>query len=120
MKPEEMEALYEFNSWANQTTLEAVGALSTEQFTRELGSSFSSVRDTLVHIYGVEWIWLERLHGRSPAGFPATKDFTEVAKLKARWADLDTLQLQYVRGIAQADLDEVMEYKTLSFGPAGR
>jgi len=117
MKPEEVVALYEFNSWANHKTLEAVGALSTDQFTRELGSSFSSVRDTLVHIYGVEWIWLERLQGRSPAGFPATKDFTEVGKLKARWAELDTMQLEYVRRIAPADLEEVMEYKTLSFGP---
>lgn len=119
MKSEEVVALYEFNSWANHKTLEAVGALTTEQFIRELGSSFSSVRDTLVHIYGVEWIWLERLQGRSPAGFPATRDFAEVGKLKARWAELDTMQLEYVRGIFQADLEEVMEYKTLSFG-AGR
>ena len=116
MKSEEMVALYEFNAWANQKTLDAAGALSAEQFIRELGSSFSSVRDTLVHIYGVEWIWLERLHGRSPAGFPTARDFPDVGKLKARWAELDSIQLQYVRGITQADLDEVLEYKTLSFG----
>ena len=117
MQPEEILALYEFNAWANQITLQAVGALSTEQFVRELGSSFSSVRDTLVHIYGVEWVWLERLRGRSPAGFPATKEFADVGKLKLRWTELETIQLQYARGITQADLEEVVEYKTLSFGP---
>ena len=117
MQPEEILALYEFNAWANQRTLQAVGALSTEQFVRELGSSFSSVRDTLVHIYGVEWVWLERLRGRSPAGFPATKEFADVGKLKLRWTELETIQLQYARGITQADLEEVVEYKTLSFGP---
>jgi uncharacterized damage-inducible protein DinB len=117
MKPEEMTALYEFNAWANRKMLDAVSALTPEQFTRELGSSFSSVRDTLVHIYGVEWIWLERLQGRSPAGFPATKDFENVEKLKSRWAELDTIQLGYVRGLTQVDLDQVVDYKTLSFGP---
>jgi uncharacterized damage-inducible protein DinB len=32
--------------------------LSDEQFTRDLGGSFRSVRDTLVHIIGGEWGWL--------------------------------------------------------------
>jgi uncharacterized damage-inducible protein DinB len=117
MKPEEIVALYEFNAWANRRTLDATAAVTTEQFTRELGSSFSSVRDTLVHIYGVEWLWLERLQGRSPAAFPATREFQDVERLKSRWEELDTIQLQYAHGITQADLDEVMEYKTLSFGP---
>ncbi len=39
-----------YNSWANHRTLDACAALSEEQFTRDLGSSFRSVRDTLVHI----------------------------------------------------------------------
>jgi len=117
MKPEEIVALYEFNAWANRKTLDATAAVTTEQFTRELGSSFSSVRDTLVHIYGVEWIWLERLQGRSPAAFPTTREFPDVEKLKSRWAELDTIQLQYAHSLTQADLDEVMDYKTVSFGP---
>jgi hypothetical protein len=32
--------------------------LSGEAFTRDLSGSFCSVRDTLVHIIGGEWIWL--------------------------------------------------------------
>ncbi len=120
MKPEEIVALYEFNAWANHKTLDAVSALTTEQFTRDLGSSYRSVRDTLVHIYGVEWIWLERLQGRSPAasGFPAAQEFAEIEKLKARWTELESIQFQYARGLTQADLDEILDYKTLRFGPA--
>jgi uncharacterized damage-inducible protein DinB len=37
--------------------LEAVSALNTEQFTRDLAGSFGSVRNTLVHIVGGEWDW---------------------------------------------------------------
>jgi uncharacterized damage-inducible protein DinB len=56
--------LYDYNTWANHRTLESCAALTDEQFTRNLGSSFPSVRDTLVHLFQVEWIWLERWHGR--------------------------------------------------------
>ena len=39
--------------------------LTAEQFTQSLVSSFSSVRDTLAHIWGSEWLWLERFQGLS-------------------------------------------------------
>ena len=37
----------------------AVSVLTLEQFTRDLGGSFCSVRDTLVHRIGGEWGWLQ-------------------------------------------------------------
>ena len=70
MKPDEMVALYDYNAWADRRVLQAAGALSQEQFVKPMGSSFSSVRDTLAHILGVEWLWLERFQGRSPASIP--------------------------------------------------
>jgi len=42
--------LYEYDRWANSRVFEACSALSRERFTRDLGGSFSSLRDTLVHI----------------------------------------------------------------------
>ena len=56
----DFQRLYDYNSWANRRTLEACVPLSDEQFTRDLHSSFRSVRDTLVHILLVEWFWRER------------------------------------------------------------
>ena len=76
MKPEEMVALYEYNAWADRRALQAASALTREQFTKQLGSSFSSVRDTLSHIYGVEWLWLERFQGRSPSAIPDRLKFS--------------------------------------------
>ena len=70
MTPEEMKVLYDYNAWANRREMEAASALTTEQFTKPLGSSFSSVRDTLAHIFGAEWVWLERFQGRSPSSLP--------------------------------------------------
>ena len=52
MNAEDFRLLYDFNSWANHRTLDACAQLTDEQFTRDMGSSFRSVRDTLAHICG--------------------------------------------------------------------
>jgi uncharacterized damage-inducible protein DinB len=116
MSPAEMQLLYDFNAWANQRSLAAAEKLTVEQFTKPLGSSFSSVRDTLAHIYGAEWIWLERFQGRSPAGLPDVTQFADLVSLRERWFEHEARLLAFVRGVAQFDLDREMEYKTLRFG----
>jgi uncharacterized damage-inducible protein DinB len=58
--------LYDYNRWACRRTLTIASTLATDGFLRLMGNSFSSVRDTLAHILGAEWIWLERWRGRSP------------------------------------------------------
>ncbi len=54
MTKDDIQLLYEYDRWANNRVLQAVSALSVEQFTRDLSSGFRSVRDTLVHIIGGE------------------------------------------------------------------
>ena len=116
MKPEEMVALYDYNAWADRRVLEAVSSLSKEEFLKPMGSSFSSIRDTLAHIFGVEWLWLERFQGRSPASIPDGNEFTELNILKARWMEFEPTLLKFARGLSESDLDRVMEYKTMKFG----
>lgn len=116
MNPGDMVGLYEYNGWANRRVLEAASALSKEQFNQQLGSSFSSLRDTLAHIFGVEWLWLERFQGRSPSAIPDDAGYAEIAKLKESWAVFEPTLLNFVRGLRQEDLDRVMEYKTMKFG----
>lgn len=65
MTRDDIQLLFEYDRWANNTVLEAASALSAEQFTRDLGGSFRSVRDTLVHIIGGEWGWLTYWKGPS-------------------------------------------------------
>src|SRR5258708_4324339 len=116
MSPEDMGQLYDYNVWANRRAMEAAAALTPEQFTKPLGSSFSSVRDTMAHIYGAEWIWLERFQGRSPASLPDVSQFANLARLRERWLEQETHLLGFVRGLTQADLDRSMEYKAVKFG----
>ncbi len=116
MTPQEMGVLYDYNAWANHRSMDAASKLTTEQFVKPMGSSFGSVRDTLAHIYGAEWIWLERFQGRSPASLPDGTQFKDIASLRERWDEHEVRLLGFVRGLTQTDLDRVMEYKTLKFG----
>ncbi len=116
MTPQEMGVLYDYNAWANHRSMDAASKLTTEQFVKPMGSSFGSVRDTLAHIYGAEWIWLERFQGRSPASLPDVTQFKDIASLRERWNEHEVRLLGFVRGLTQTDLDRVMEYKTLKFG----
>jgi uncharacterized damage-inducible protein DinB len=116
MTPQEMRVLFEYNAWANCRSLEAASVLTAEKFVQPMGSSFGSVRDTLAHIWGAEWIWLERFQGRSPSSLPDTTQFQDMTGLRERWDELEGRLLGFVRGLAQADLDRVFEYKTLKFG----
>ncbi|MCL4524360.1 MAG: DinB family protein, partial [Acidobacteria bacterium] len=92
------------------------GVLTTEQFTRDLGSSFPSVRDTLTHIMGGQWIWLERWQGRTPTKLPAATDFPDLTSLRKRWSEVETDLLAFVNGLTAERLASVSEYKTLTAG----
>jgi uncharacterized damage-inducible protein DinB len=116
MTPEDIRSLYDYNAWANHRSMDAASALTAEQFTKPMASSFSSVRDTLAHIYGGEWVWLERFQGRSPSSLPDTTQFADVASLQERWSEHEGRLLSFVRGLKQVDLNREMEYKTLKFG----
>ena len=110
--PERLRLLYDYNAWANRRALESCAALAPEQFTRPLGSSFSSLRDTLAHILGAEWLWLERFHGHSPTALPAGLEFPDLAGVRARWGELERRFLSFVGGLTASDLARVYEFRT--------
>jgi uncharacterized damage-inducible protein DinB len=116
MTPNEMTLLFTFNDWANKRAVKASAALTAEQFNKPLGNSFSSVRDTLVHMYGAENVWLQRFRGGSPSAFPDSSQITDLASLESKWNPAAADLLNFVSGLSQADLDRVFEYKTMNFG----
>ncbi len=114
MTPEHLRLLYLYNQWANRRTLEACAALTPEQFNQALGSSFSSVRDTVAHMYGAEWAWYERLFGRAPTSLLAGAPIPDLAGLRQKFEEQDTRLIDYVSKLSASDLDRVLEYKNLA------
>jgi uncharacterized damage-inducible protein DinB len=117
MHLEDVQNLYAYNAWANHRLLDCCSALSDEQFTRDLHSSFPSVRDTLVHLLLVEWIWLERWHGRSPSHWTPATEFPNLAAVRARWAEIGRDLTDYIASLTPDDLARVIHHKTTEGQP---
>jgi uncharacterized damage-inducible protein DinB len=117
MNTEDFRLLYDFNAWANQRTLDACAALTPEQFARDLSSSFKSVRDTLAHVYGAQWIWLERWHGRTPTAFPVSADFPDLESTRRRFAEVDSNLVDFAASLNAGDIQRVVEFKTMAGQP---
>jgi uncharacterized damage-inducible protein DinB len=116
MTPEQILELYDFNAWANQRVFEACAALTPEQFMQPIVSSFPSVRETLVHIVGGEWIWLQ-LWLNCPRSADKlrsyTDKFTDLASVRAGWAELEKERRAFLYALTAADLERVIEYQSI-------
>jgi uncharacterized damage-inducible protein DinB len=62
---DDLPALHAYNCWSNDRVVEAVWALTPEQYTQEPAPGWSSVRTTLVHIAGATWGWARALRGEA-------------------------------------------------------
>jgi uncharacterized damage-inducible protein DinB len=111
MKAEEVRLLFAYDAWANARALDACSALTPERFTKDLTSSFPSVRDTLAHIMGAQWIWNERFRGRTTTGLPKADQYTDLAILGERWAEVQRDLLGFVNKLSDADLERTFEYR---------
>lgn len=105
--------LFDYNYWARDRQLEACAALTPEQFLRPLGSSFSSLRDTLAHLVGAEWIWLERWRGRSPSAIPSAEEFPALEAIRVRWLEVEGEMREYLSGLNQDALAQPFTYVNL-------
>jgi len=90
--------------------LDAAAGLAPDQFTRDMGSSFRSIRDTLVHFYSAEWAWCSRWNGHSPTAHVSPELFPDVAMLRAKWSELEADVRAVLERLGVDGLDRVIEY----------
>jgi len=117
MNLQELSTLLDYHYWARDRVLAAADGLTPEQLTRDLGSSFRSVRDTLAHIYAAEWAWCGRWNGRAPTTLVPADQFPDVATLRAKWLELEASVRAVLERMGKQGLDSVIEYKMLSGEP---
>lgn len=103
---------FAYNRWANRRTREAIAPLTPEQFTREIGGSYGSLRNTVAHLISSEWVWLRRWKGSSPAVPPFADADLTLDNLESTWRPIETETQAYVEALTPAGLDEAIAYKT--------
>jgi uncharacterized damage-inducible protein DinB len=120
MTKDDIQLLYEYDRWANNRALDAASTLNAEEFTRDLGGSFRSVRDTLVHIVGSQWAWLtywkepapnsaflDDLWTREDALFPPNA-FPELPAVQIKWAEVEREQIEFVNRVTNESLQRML------------
>lgn len=118
MNPDYVAHLVDFHYWSRDRMLAAVDSLTPAQYVQPMGNSFSSVRDTLNHVYGAEWVWYSRWNGVSPTAFPPGEEIPDQATLRERWSAVEGNVRAYLERCGQGELDRVIEYRLMS-GTAG-
>jgi uncharacterized damage-inducible protein DinB len=106
--------LYEYNRWANGRTMDVAEKLDATAFLKDLGNSFPSVRDTLAHILGAEWVWLRRWNGESPSTLIVASEFPTAASLRERFLAVDKERDAFLRGLTEGGLQYPFDYKDLA------
>lgn len=118
MTPIELVTLVDYHYWARDRMLDAIEPLPADQFTRDLGASFASVRDTVSHLHGAEWVWLSRLQGGSPAALPPHERFPDLAAVRGAWAESEAGLRALVAGLDATALERTLDYRLLNGAPA--
>jgi uncharacterized damage-inducible protein DinB len=100
--------------------LAAAATLSAEEFRRDLGGSFRSVRDTLVHIVDSERGWLTCWKEPSPSSAFVMdfwtrhnaqfnqNSFPDVATVRSRWAELEGEQVEFATRVTIKSLGRML------------
>ena len=118
MNVPDIKHLFDYTEWANARTIDAAKQLSDEHLRRDVGISHKSIFETLLHMAGAEWIWLERWNGRSPGkdawSLWSTGSCADLATLEERWAELIERRSRYVAELDEARFDAEMPFTLLS------
>ena len=114
MNLQDLKTMVDYHYWARDRMLDALEPLTPDQYTRELGSSFKSIRATVVHIYSAEWAWHSRWLGQSPTAHLSSEPYPDVASIRRAWADLEDKLRAFVDGLGEEGVTRVLDYKLLS------
>ena len=117
MNVRDLQLLLDYHYWARDRLLDALEPLTPEQFTRDMGNSFRSIRDTAAHIYAAEWAWHSRWLGQSPAALLPADMFLDVAALRKAWGEHERKMRAYLSNRDEDGINQVIEYKLINGQP---
>jgi len=125
MTKDDIRLLYEYDRWANDRVIQCAAALSPEQFTRDLGGAFPSVRHTLVHIAAGEWVWLQYWKADSHS-VPFVSDlqkrrdqllrpglYPTIAAVEVEWREVEKDQIAFVENVTDEGLNRMLRFRTI-------
>jgi uncharacterized damage-inducible protein DinB len=100
-----VQAMFRFNTWANEQLREAISLADEETVQRKLDLWFGSVFEILKHINSAEALWLGRLRDSPTSGRPAPiATPVDVGTLIEAWRAMDEQWESYVSSVLPEQL----------------
>jgi uncharacterized damage-inducible protein DinB len=118
MNLQDLRTMLDYHYWARDRLLDALEPLTPDQLNRDLGSSFKSIRETIIHTYAAEWAWHSRWQGHSPTALLPADQFPDLAAVRRAWSQHEGDMRAFLDGSGEDGVSRVFEYKLLS-GEAG-
>ena len=110
---ETIRLLVDYTRWADARMFDAVSKLAPDAWTKDLGSSLKSARDTVVHIVSAQWIWISRWKGDVPKGMWAAAEFPTQDSIRSKWEPLSSELAAFVAAQTEDSLAKSLSYKNL-------
>lgn len=104
-----------YNRWANTRVYDAAALLEREEFGRDLGAFFKSMKGTLNHLLVADRIWLKRFTGEGDA--PSSLDVIlhdALGPLRAAREAEDQRIISFIDGLAGKALASRFTYMTVT------
>lgn len=93
-----------YNHWANQQLADWLQAAAEEDLNREIESSFSSLKETVLHIWSAEYLWLQTVKDESAENNPAKHFKGSKDDLLKGWLQASENFSNHVKSMSLADL----------------
>ena len=106
-----------YNAWANEKIAGVLRTTTDEIFFRQTGSSFSSIAETVKHIWGAQFIWLMRLQGKSLREWPTNNLGAVKEKLVEGLIQSSADLVVFISSFDQMRLSELYAYTNMKGDP---
>jgi uncharacterized damage-inducible protein DinB len=105
-------SMFEYNRWADERLLTACGQLTDEQYAREIGGSFPSIRATVAHHAGALRAWGTRFEGGVVTALPSESEVPDTGTaLRLVVEGYETLVRE--AGRAGEELNQIFTYRSI-------
>jgi len=116
VSPDTLRLHLDYSAWASRRLLEAAAALPPSELTQDFGTADKSVLGTLLHIYGADYAWMERMEGRSISARPYDEG-AQLDFLQAEWPKLWARWKSYAAGLTEQSAEAEIAYLTMKGDP---
>jgi len=110
-------ALYDYNLWANRLLARSLAPLSHEDYVREMGGGWPSLRATLVHLAGATRAWAERFDGRDATSLPTVEELPTLADALRTLDEADARLAAFLATLGPERLAAPLVWKNLKGEP---